>query len=138
MSEQPCSSAHVFLSFSSSTPHLSRSPLCSLSPLQCRVSHPYVLSRSLSMHQVVLLVISTAVQMKWKHQAFGDFNSNSRWVLQRSGELGFQRSWSQHTSAEAPISRTMALTKIAAIAILIVVGFDCGCLSQMFMGGRKG
>uniref|UniRef100_A0A2N9FYA8 Uncharacterized protein n=1 Tax=Fagus sylvatica TaxID=28930 RepID=A0A2N9FYA8_FAGSY len=41
------------------------------------------------MHQVVLLVISTAVQMKRKHQAFGDFNSNSRWVLQRSGELGF-------------------------------------------------
>uniref|UniRef100_A0A2N9F1R8 Uncharacterized protein n=1 Tax=Fagus sylvatica TaxID=28930 RepID=A0A2N9F1R8_FAGSY len=27
--------------------------------------------------------------MKRKHQAFGDFNSNSRWVLQRSGELGF-------------------------------------------------
>ena len=89
MSEQPCSSAHVFLSFSSSTPRLSHSPFCSLSPLQCRMSHPYVLSLSLSMHQVVLLVISTAVQMKRKHQAFGDFNSNSRWVLQRSGELGF-------------------------------------------------
>jgi hypothetical protein len=41
------------------------------------------------MHQVVLLVISTAVQMKRKHQAFGDFNSNSRWVFSDLGNWVF-------------------------------------------------
>jgi hypothetical protein len=73
-------------SLSSLTPHLSLSPLFTLLIIAARLTLLFFsLSLSSSMNQVVLLVISTTMQMKRKHQAFGASTRIRDWFF---GDLG--------------------------------------------------